>query len=388
MNAGNHSARSNSETVRPSGVAPSLSLGFVSSLRRWGGGEKWMLTTACAMRDRGHRVTLIVQPGSELAASGSDAGLDVVTVRLGGWFDPRSLVGLAREFTRARIDVICANLDKEIRQARLGAWLAGRRVRLVARRGSPDPIKSNWDYRFTYTHGVDRLICNAEALVETVCGPAPWFDRSRVHVIPNGVDVVALERAAATVDVRAELKIPRDSLVVGCVGEVGWRKAQEHVLTAAESLRERFPEVIWLIAGEGSGLDELTADAGTRGLLDDGRVRFLGFRRDVPAVLAACDVLVLPSRYEGFPNTLLEGMALGLPVAASRADGIPELVVAGETGLLHAVDDVPQFVDDVAGLLQDSELRRRFGDAGRRRAQQVFGQQLVMDQAETCLTHW
>ena len=160
-------------------------------------------------------------------------------------------VDLALALRRARVRVVVANLDKEIRQSRLAALLAGRRLRLVARRGSPDPIKSAWDYRLAYTHGVDRLICNAEALVESVCGPAPWFDRSRVRVIPNGVDVAALGQAARVADLRAELAIPPDALVVGCVGEVGWRKAQEHVLTAAAQLRERFPGAVWLVAGEG-----------------------------------------------------------------------------------------------------------------------------------------
>ena len=388
MNAGNHSARSNGEAARSFGIAPPLSLAFVSSLRRWGGGEKWMLAAAVAMRGRGHRVALVVQPESELAVRGRAAGLDVSTVRMGGWLDPRSLANLALVLRRARVDVICANLDKEIRQARLGALLAGRPVQLVARRGSPVPIKDNWHYRLVYTRAVDRLICNAEALVEPVCGGAPWFDRGRVRVIPNGVDVDELAAQAREGDVRAELGLTADALVVGCVGEVGRRKGQEHVLAAADALRERFPAVKWLIAGEGDGVAELTARARSLGLLRDDRVRFLGFRRDVAAVLAACDLLVLPSRSEGFPNTLLEGMALGLPVAASRADGIPELVVDRETGLLHAVDDLAGFVDDVARLLGDGELRTRLGAAGVRRAREVFGEERVMRMVEECLCRW
>ena len=388
MNAGNHSARSNSKAVRSSGIAPPLSLAFVSSLRRWGGGEKWMLAAAVAMRGRGHQVTLVVQPDSELAARGREAGLDVSTVRMGGWLDPRSLVDLALVLRRARVDVICANLDKEIRQARLAALLGGRRVRLVARRGSPVPIKDNWHYRLVYTRGVDRLICNAEALVSSVCGGAPWFDRGRVRVIPNGVDVDGLAARAREGDVRAELGLAADALVVGCVGEVGSRKGQEHVLAAADALRKQFPAVVWLVVGEGDGVASLTARARSLGLLRDVRVRFLGFRRDVPAVMAACDVLVLPSRSEGFPNTLLEGMALGLPVAASLADGIPELVVDGETGLLHAVDDAAGFVNDVARLLGDGELRERLGAAGARRAREVFGEERVMGMVEECLGRW
>lgn len=367
---------------------PPLALVFVSSLPRWGGGEKWMLTTAGAMKARGHRVVLAVQPGSELALRGRAAGLDVAEVRLGGWLDPFSLAGLAGVLRRARCDVICANLDKEIRQGRLAARLAGRRVRLVARRGSPVPIKDNWHYRLAWNRGVDRLICNAEALVEPVCGGAPWFDRSRVRVIPNGVEVTELRRRAEAADLRAELDLGAGVPVIACVGEVGWRKGQEHVLAAAAALRERFPQAVWLVAGEGSGLDELTGRARQAGLLDGGYVRFLGFRADVPRVLRAADLLVLPSRSEGFPNTLLEGMALGLPVAASRADGIPELVQDGVTGLLHGVDDGDAFTADVGRLLGDAELRTRLGEAGAARVEARFTQDRVMDQVEDCLCRW
>jgi glycosyltransferase involved in cell wall biosynthesis len=364
------------------------SLVFVSSLRRWGGGEKWMLEAAVAMKQRGHRVTVVAQPGSALGDRAADADLDVQRVRLAGWLDPRSLLGLAGVLRHACAQVICANLDKEIRQARLAALLAGRRVRLVARRGSPVPIKDTWHYRLAYQWSVDRLICNADALVDVVCGPAPWFDRRKVRVIPNGVDVDGLARRASSDRVRTELGLAPDAVVVSCIGEVGWRKGQEHVLAAAERLRGEFPEAVWLIVGEGDGLDELVERARARALLDDGYVRFLGFRRDIPDILAATQILVLPSRSEGFPNTLLEGMALGLPVAASRADGIPELVVHGETGFLHAIDDRQSFTGDLEHLLGDPDLRRRLGDAGRERAMVVFGQEAVMDRVEDCLVRW
>jgi glycosyltransferase involved in cell wall biosynthesis len=384
----NQCARSEREAVRSTTIAPPLSLAFISSLRGWGGGEKWMLHAAVAMRDRGHPTALVVQPGSELAARGEVAGLRVRPVRMGGWLDPRTLIDLALVLRRLRADVVCANLDKEIRQARLAAPLAGRSVRLVVRRGSPVPIKNTWHYRLVYEHGVDRLICNAASLVDDVCGGAPWFDRGRVRVIPNGVDADALAEQAAAHDVRAELGIAPGAPVVACVGEVGHRKGQEHVLAAAAALRDRFPGAVWLIAGEGDGRVALTGRADHMGLLAGGYVRFLGFRRDVPSILAAADVVVLPSRSEGFPNTLLEAMALGRAVAASRADGIPELVLHEETGLLHPVDDVDTFTAHIAALLADPALRARLGADAARRARTTYDEPTIMTAIEAALTDW
>ncbi len=382
------SASETTLAVRSPGSAPPRSLAFVSSLAAWGGGEKWMLDAAVAMRDRGHGVTLVAQPGSALARRGYAASLTVVPVRLGGWLDPRSLWDLAEILRRARVRTVCVNLDKEIRQGALAGL--GRGIKLVARRGSPDRIKDNWHYRLVYTRLVDRLICNCEALATTICDPAPWFDRARLRVIPNGVDAAQLEAAAAAAGgregARRALGLADHHVVVACIGEVGWRKGQEILLTTAARLRARHPEAVFLVAGEGAGRDDLEHRARREGLLDV--VRFLGFRDDVPALLAASDVLVLPSRSEGFPNTLLEGMALGLPVVATRADGIPELVDDGVTGALVTIDDETRFTAEVARLLADPALRRRRGDAGRDRARRGFSQPRVMDEVEDCLCRW
>lgn len=369
-------------------IAPPHSLAFVSSLVAWGGGEKWMLDAATAMRARGHRVTLVAQPGSVLARRGAGVGLKVLPVRLGGWLDPRSLWALAAVLRHERVQVACVNLDKEIRQSALAGL--GRGIKLVARRGSPDRIKDNWHYRLVYGRLVDRLICNCAALAASVCDPAPWFDRSRLRVIPNGVDAVALEAAATVAGDRAAarraLGLADQDVAVTCVGEVGWRKGQEILLTTASRLRATHPHAVFLIAGAGDGREDLERRARRDGLQDV--VRFLGFRDDVPALLAASDVLVLPSRSEGFPNTLLEGMALGLPVVATRADGIPELVDDGVTGALVAIDDEPAFTAEVARLLADPALRRHRGDAGRARARHAFAQDVVMDAVEDCLCRW
>jgi glycosyltransferase involved in cell wall biosynthesis len=370
------------------GAAPPRSLAFVSSLFAWGGGEKWMLDAAVAMRDRGHGVILVALAGSALARRGQAASLAVVPVRPAGWLEPRPLWDLAGVLRRERVRTVCVNLDKEIRQCALAGL--GRGLKLVARRGSPDRIKDNWHYRLVYTRAVDRLICNCEALAATICDPVPWFDRTRLRVIPNGVDVEVLAAAAAAGGgrdgVRRALGLTDHHFVVACIGEVGWRKGQEIFLTTAARLRAAHPEAVFLIAGEGSGRDDLERRAHREGLLDV--VRFLGFRDDVPALLAASDILVLPSRSEGFPNTLLEGMALGVPVVATRADGIPELVVDGVTGALVDVDDEPRFTAEVARLLDDPALRRRRGEAGRARVRRDFSQSRAMDAVEDCLCRW
>ncbi len=367
-------------------MADPVSIAFITSLPHYGGGEKWMIQAASAMSRRGHRVCLVGRHDAEVLRRGKQAGLHVISARMGGWLDPISFWEMKRIFIREKITVACVNLDKEIRLTGLAS--KGRpNFRIVPRRGSPDPIKNNWHYRYVYQHMVDRFMINCEALVEKVCGGVPWFDRDKVRVIYNGVDAERLLETTGQGQIREELGLSSDQRVVCLVGEVGWRKGQEILLQVAQNLRKEFSSTVFLIVGEGNGLVDLREQSQNMGL-DDGTVRFLGFRSDVPEIMRASDILVLPSRSEGLPNTLLEGMALGLPIVATRVDGIPELVDHQETGLLVEPNDVPSFQAALATLLADADLCRSLGLAGRRRIIEHFSEERMFQQIEDCLVNW
>jgi glycosyltransferase involved in cell wall biosynthesis len=392
-----------------------VSIAFITSLPRWGGGEKWMLQAAQAMDGRGHRVCLVGQPGGEITRRAAASGLTVRPLRMGGIAVPWTIAALRRILQRERVEVACVNQDREVHLTAL-ASIGMRGLRLVPRRGSPDPIKGKPFYRYSYARRVDRLIVNCRALGDPVCARAPWFDRSKLRVIHNGIDVAACAAAGRRGRLRAELGIAPERLVVALVGEVGWRKGQAVLLEAAarlatarsaavwaagargpESRGERHgggvpavaadPKPLFLIVGEGDGRADLEDLACTYGLAD-GAVRFLGFRDDVPDILADTDLLVLPSFQEGFPNSLLEGMAHGLPIVATTVDGIPELIDHGRTGLLVPPGDAEALARAIGSLLADPGRRRALGEAGRARAAAEFGEDRMLDAIEACLTEW
>lgn len=370
-------------------MAAARSLAFVSSLPAWGGGEKWLVEAAAAMAGRGHRVCVIGRPGGEVTRRAAALGLDVDPAPMGGWLDPRTLAAFAAILRRREVEVACVNLDKEIRLAGIGG-LGLPRFRLVPRRGSPDPIKDNWHYRLVYERLVDRLIVNCHALARTVAGHLPWFAPGRIRVVYNGCDPDALAAAVHPGRLRAELGLGPDRPVVSLVGEVGRRKGQDLLLAAAARLRPLHPRAVYLLAGaeEGPGaLASLQAQARDLGLAD-GAVRFLGFRTDPLDVMADSDVVVLPSRSEGFPNSLLEAMALGRPVLATAVDGIPELVDAGRTGALVPADDLPAFAAELDLLLDDAGRRAAWGEAGRRRVWERFSASAAASALEDCLLAW
>ncbi len=126
-----------------------------------------------------------------------------------------------------------------------------------------------------------------------------------------------------------------------------------------------------MIAGDGPLRERLEETA--HGYDLDGKVRFLGHRDDVPRLLAAADLLVLPSSYEGLPNVVLEAMRFRKPVVATAAPGTTEVVVDGETGLLVPIGDVIVMTRAIRDIVRDPALARRLGEAGRARAETHFG---------------
>ena len=204
----------------------------------------------------------------------------------------------------------------------------------------------------------------ARWLVEDVRLPA-----RKVLTIPNGV---ALERFAGTglPEARRRLGLPADVPIVGTVGRLDPVKDQAGLVRSFAAVRSAHPDALLLVAGEGpcrADLARLIEELGV------GRqVRLLGDRPDVPTVLGALDLFVLPSIAEGMSNTVLEAMAAGLPVVATRVGGNGEMVEDGVTGRLVRPQDPDGLAAVIAAYLEDPHLRATQGKAGRQRAAEHF----------------
>lgn len=192
----------------------------------------------------------------------------------------------------------------------------------------------------------------------------------KVLTIPNGVDLTRFGHADRR-GARRSLGLPEDGLVLGTVGRLDPVKDQAGLLRAFADLLPAHPEAWLVAAGDGPCREELLGLAARLGV--SGRVRFLGERLDVPAVLATMDLFVLPSIGEGMSNTLLEAMASSLPVVATRVGGNPELIEDGVNGRLVRAQDPGALAAAIAAYLDDSHLRALHGKASRERAADHFG---------------
>jgi glycosyltransferase involved in cell wall biosynthesis len=184
------------------------------------------------------------------------------------------------------------------------------------------------------------------------------------HLVRSGIDVEAFARAdGLRASARASLDLPEEAAVVGMIGNFKPQKAPlDFVELAARVARER-RGTRFFIVGDGPLRPDVEARVRHHGL--EGSLALLGWRRDVPALLGALDVLVLTSRWEGLPRVCPQAMAAGRPIVATDVDGIPEAVVHGRNGLLFAPGDVAAGAAHVVSLLEDDAMSRRMGAAGR-----------------------
>lgn len=190
----------------------------------------------------------------------------------------------------------------------------------------------------------------------------------KVRVVHNGIELERFRRDRAETRARIvrELDIPSDARICVTVSVLRPAKGIEVLLDAAS----RVPDAYFLIVGDGPKREEWTALARVSGIGD--RVRWAGFRRDVDALLAGCDLFVHPSLDDAFPTVLLEAMAAGLPVVASNVGGIPEIVEENVTGHLVPAGDAERLASTIRALLDDEVTRRRMAEAARARASKLF----------------
>jgi glycosyltransferase involved in cell wall biosynthesis len=175
----------------------------------------------------------------------------------------------------------------------------------------------------------------------------------------------------------AELGIPPSSTLVGTVCRLVPQKGVEYALRAFWHVAEAYPFAHFVVAGDGPQRRQLEDLAGSLGLTK--RIHFLGWRDDSHAVLAALDVVMVPSLWEGFGLVMLEAMAQRVPVIASQVSAIPEVVIDGETGILVEPGDVDSLTSALSLLLEDSYLVQEMGNNGRARLEDTFSLRQMID---------
>jgi glycosyltransferase involved in cell wall biosynthesis len=340
----------------------------LTKVRGIGGAEQHLLQLLPALRERGVDARFLsLDAGADAGRfhrALDDAGVPWTRVACGADVSPRLLGAVARAVRRGQPDLVHTHMVHADVYGSLAARLA--RTPFVSTRHNDDR------YLLGPFRHVDRFFMRRARAIVAISEAVREFHvraglpREKLVTIHYGLDRVPERPSELTPDAAG---IPRDAPLVLAIGRLIAQKDHATLLAAFARARETHPEARLAILGWGPLEEETKRLAAGLGL---GDAALLPGRVEPAAWLRRADVFAHTSRWEGFGIVLLEAMLSSLPVVATRASAVPEIVVDGETGLLAAPGDVAGVAHGLSALLADPERGRALGEAGRRRALEEF----------------
>ena len=329
--------------------------------RNWGGGEAQVLGLLSYLAARGHCTHLLAHPDGRLFQLSQGQSIRTMPLIVRNDFDLRPVSRLRRLIRDENYDIVHLHTK---RAHALSLWLGRGLVtpKYVVTRRMDYPEANTWYTRYLYNRKVDGVVAISFKISNLLVEAG--VEREKIRLIHSGIDPGPFEAAANLGEVHPE------RVVIGMAAVLEERKGHRFLLEAARRLKAQGCQVQYCVAGEGSLRRPLQEAATRLGLKHE--VQFLGFVSDMPAFLSQVDILVLPSLSEGFGVSVLEAMAAGKAVIASRVGGLAELVSDTVTGLLVAPRDVEGLANAIAKLAGDRTLLQEMGRKGKERLQANF----------------
>ncbi|HGE69618.1 TPA: glycosyltransferase family 1 protein [Candidatus Poribacteria bacterium] len=285
--------------------------------------------------------------------------------------DFTTLWKLIRFIKKEKPDIVHTHTAKAGTLGRISAILAGVPCKVHTFHGHVlhsyfGPIKTKF---FIFVERIlakftDKIIVISPLQFKELCYDIKIAKPNKFAIIPLGFDLTQFLNAEIHKgELRRELNIPEDILLVGIVGRLTAIKNHVMFLKSAKKVSERIANVKFVIVGGGELESEMRELAISLEIQD--KVIFLGWRYDMPTIYADIDLVVLSSLNEGTPVTLIEAMASGKAVVSTAVGGVPDIVLDGQTGILVPSGDEEKFADAIVDLLEDAEKRKQFGKRGR-----------------------
>jgi L-malate glycosyltransferase len=363
----------------------------VCSAESFGGGERHVADLVRALIERGHELHLAVRPNSPLREALVATRVHWHELGLRNALDIMSAWQLAETIRRERIEVLHAHVARDYTFSGIAARMVKREqpVRFFITRHHFNPLKANPIYAWTIGEAA-RLIAVSESVEARLQEALPQL-AERTIVIPNWVDLRRVGKLSREV-ARGLLGFKRN-WVVGLIGQITPLKRQDLFINAAAQLiRERnWPEVDFVIVGAPgkNATDEAYAaqlHEQAEALGVQAQVRFTGYINELSMRLQAFDVVVVPSDNEAFSLALVEAMAAGCAVVATRVGGMAEIVEDEQTGLLVAPGDEWALGTAISRLLVDRAMRVKLGEAARASVIERFEREHIVDRIEQLYT--
>ena len=340
----------------------------IDTARTWRGGQNQVLQLVTGLESLGHPTWLVAHAGGELKRRAKE-GMRFVEFSPRSEFDPHAAWQLGRVLRDVKPHIIHAHDPMAVSLAAMALQMRANGSpppRVVAARRVDFHLKRHAFSKWKYRH-VDRFIAASRVIAGIL--EADGIAADRVAIVHDGVNVGYIDKQEA-VDAHAAFWLPHGSPLVGNVAALAAHKGQKHLVGAAKRVVSKEPDVRFLIVGEGELEDAL--DKQIKQLALERNVFLTGFRSDALGLMKSFDLFAMSSVTEGLGSAALEAMACSRAVVATRAGGLPEAVVDGETGLLVPPHDDDALGEAILTLLHDPARRAEMGAAGRQRVIDYF----------------
>jgi glycosyltransferase involved in cell wall biosynthesis len=330
------------------------------SSRNFGGQELRVLLEMERLVDFGIDSVLVARTGNPILSEAGKRGLRHYALPMYNRLDPVSMAGFAWIMRRERIDIVNAHGSRDSWNAFLVARLLG--VRTIRARHVANPIRDHGPGRMVYGSLSDIVLTTSESIRQGLVERG--VEPGKIVSVPTGVDVARF-MGGEHGRVRQELAIPPAAPVIGMISVLRGDKGPDVFLDACASLTAQRPDLHCLLAGDGWMRKDLEAMHAAMANRD--RIHILGFRRDIPDLLADMNVAVLSARIpEGVPQALLQAHSARVPVVASAVGGIEEVARHDETALTVPPGDAAALAAAIGRLLDDRALAAALAERGHR----------------------
>jgi len=346
---------------------------FTESSPNLGGQELQLLEQARGLAVRRIEVRLACPPASRIAALAPEFGVPVSPVAFRNSLHPPSVLRVRKLIAQSRPDAIVCHSGHDADVCALAARLVSRRPRLIRVRTYQHGLPHAW----TYNRLFDRTLVPSEEMRARLLAN-PRVRAERIAVLRPGIAFAALEaRSRQPLDEGVEKALA--GFPSRRVTHAAMLRAEKgHLLMLEVLARLRLRDVCYVIAGEGEMAQSLRSKVQAYGL--EKNVLFAGLVRNLPALYAMSELVVMPSTYEPLGMSQIEALGLGVPVVASRVGGIPETVEDRRTGLLVTPGERDAWAEALAWALEHREEMRAFAAAGRADVRQRFELKIILDQ--------
>ncbi|HAM39050.1 MAG: hypothetical protein A2474_00890 [Elusimicrobia bacterium RIFOXYC2_FULL_34_12] len=335
--------------------------------KTWRGGQQQLFWLVEGLSKKGYRNFIICQPNSELHKRLKENDYNTIGFKILFEIDPFAIFKTKRIIEDIKPDIIHLHSAHAHTIGLIASMLSDQKTKLVCTRRVEFNINNKWKYG-----SVDKIIAISNKVKEVLVKDG--IPENRISVVFSGIDLNRFENIS-TDYLYKEFNVKEGNTIIGTVGSLDYHKNHKGFIQAASLIKKSIPDAVFFIVGKGCLEKELKEYAKKLNLSDS--IIFTGFRNDIPQILSIFDIFVLSSYTEGLCTSLIDAMAVGLPIIATNVGGVPELIAENINGFQVLPDNPAQIYEAVMKLVKDRNLLNRFSELNKIKAKEFSKDRMI-----------